>query len=100
MLTHHIHCTNKTTQHNIDYIKKCMENLKRKSILRRKKTKQQAKKQTNLIKSNINLSYLTFGNLTPMIASSGFDRKQFVISFVTSLFNRLFPFVSKWHAIC
>lgn len=46
------------------------------------------------------MSYLTFGNLTPMIASSGFDRKQFVISFVTSLFNRLFPFVSKWHAIC
>lgn len=76
-----------------------MKNPKRK-VHPVEKIKQKAKKQTNLIKSNINLSYLTFGNLTPIIASSGFDRKQFVISFVTSLFNRLFPFVSKWHAIC
>lgn len=91
----------KAIQHSIVYINKYVWKIVNKSLFfGENQVEKQRNKRTNLIKSNINLSYLTFGNLTPMIASSGFDRKQFVISFVTSLFNRLFPFVSKWHAIC
>lgn len=52
------------------------------------------------MKTDTTFTYLTFGNRTPIIASRGFERKQFVISFVISLVNLLFPFVSKWHAIC
>lgn len=47
-------------------------------------------------------TYRTFGNRTPIMASNGFDLKQFVMSFVTSLFNRFVLVVpsAKWHAIC
>lgn len=47
------------------------------------------------------VAHLTLGNRTPMIASSGLERKHSVISLVTSLLGRLVPpFVSKWQAIC